>query len=366
VRLVQSFELAMIRCGELMNDTGAQRASQSGLFRSDNSATVAPEIMAALAAANVPCSDAYDGDPWSKRLDAVFADFFGHECRVFAASTGTAANALALTALCPPFASVLCHHLAHINTDECGAPEFFTGGAKLLLCDGEDAKLTPASAAAALATLRGDVHQCPVRALSISQASELGTVYSIDEVAALGQVARERGLRFHMDGARFANALVSLGCHPADITWRAGIDVLSFGVVKNGGLSAEAVVFFDLNLAEDFGFRRKRAGQLQSKGRFQAAQLLAYIESGVWQRNAQRANDAAQIVARAAGARLAHPVQANMVFARLGAAAQRLRDQGYHFYTLPGGQSRLVLSWDTPTAQVEALAGELRELAQGN
>jgi threonine aldolase len=331
-------------------------------LKSDNAASVCPEVVAAIVQANVACAESYDGDAWSLRLDSAYSAFFGTDCRVFATATGTAANSLSLAAICPPFGGVLCHRLAHINTDECGAPEFFTAGAKLLPCDGEHAKLTTESAATVLATLRGDIHQSPPRALSISQATELGSVYRPHEVAALGRFARERKLRFHMDGARFANAVVQLGCHPGDITWRAGVDVLSFGVVKNGGLSAEAVVVFDTELAESIAYQRKRAGQLQSKGRFQAAQLLAYIESGVWQRNARRANDSAQIVARAAGARVTHPVEANIVFAQLGDATPKLRSQGFQFHCWPSGEARLVLAWDTQDAQVERLARALEAL----
>lgn len=332
-------------------------------LKSDNTSRVAPEIMAALAEANVSCGDSYDGDPWSRRLDEVYSDFFGKPCRVFAVSTGTAANSLGLAVLCPAYGAVLCHELSHINTDECSAPEFFTGGAKLLLSSGQHAKMTPTGAAEALAGMRGDVHQTPVRVLSISQATESGTIYTCDEIAALGEFARQRGLRFHMDGARFANAVVRLGRHPSELSWRAGVDVLSFGVVKNGGLSAEAVVMFDVALADEFAYRRKRAGQLQSKGRFQAAQLLAYIETGVWQRNAERANHAADIIARAAGPRLVSPVEANILFMRLGDDARYLRERGYEFYTLPNGQSRLVTSWDTSDADIDALSRDLSTLA---
>lgn len=334
-----------------------------GVFmKSDNAATVAPEILASVAAANIPCADSYDHDAWSRRLDAVYSDFFGTECRVFAVSTGTAANALGLAALCPAYGAVLCHALSHVNNDECSAPEFFTGGAKLLLATGDDAKLTAASAAAAMAAMRGDVHQTPVRALSISQANELGMIYTQEEVVALGRFALERGLRFHMDGARFANALVRLGCHPGDLSWRAGVEVLSLGVVKNGGLSAEAVIVFDVDLADELVYRRKRAGHMQSKGRFQSAQLLAYIETGVWKRNAERANHAAEAIASAAGERLARPVEANLVFLRLGDSASKLRERGHHFYTLPNGESRFVMPWDAPDALVAALARDLAVL----
>lgn len=334
-------------------------------FLSDNAAAVCPEIMAALAEANVPTDKAYDGDPWSVRLDGVFSDFFGTPCRVFAVGSGTAANSLALAALVPPFGAVVCHREAHIEVDECGAPEFFTGGAKLILAEGDDAKLTPETVWGALAPMRGDVHQVQLRALSLTQATEYGCVYTPDEVAALVDLARGRGLRVHMDGARFANALVHLGCHPGDVTWRAGVDVMSFGAIKNGGMGAEAIIFFDPKLAEEIPYRRKRAGQTPSKGRFRAAELIAYIESGAWQRNAARANAGAQRLAKAAGERLTHPVQANEVFVRVGDAAPELRAQGFSFYdwgAAESGEARFVVSWDQSELHIEALARAFESL----
>lgn len=335
-------------------------------FLSDNAASVCPEIMEAVAKANVATDSAYDGDPWSKRLDDVFSDFFGTRCRVFAVSSGTAANSLALASLVPPYGAIVCHREAHIEVDECGAPEFFTGGAKLLLCDGDHAKLTPESIAAGTAAMRGDVHQVQIRALSITQATEYGTVYSPDEVRTLGGVARDRGWRVHMDGARFSNALVHLGCHPGDVTWRAGVDVLSFGAIKNGGMSAEALVFFDEALAAELPYRRKRAGQMPSKGRFNAAQLIAYVESGAWQRNAQAANGAAQRLAAAAGARLTHPVEANEVFVDIGDNGDALRAQGFNFYdwgAAGSGEARFVISWDQREDEIAALVKAFRTLS---
>ncbi len=334
-------------------------------FLSDNAATVCPEVMAAVANANVATDHAYDGDPWSARLDAAFSDLFGTRCRVSTVTSGTAANALALSCLVPPFGAVVCHREAHIQVDECGAPEFFTGGAKLLLCDGADAKLTPASVEMGLASLRGDVHQVQARVLSLTQATEYGAVYAPSEVQALTGLAKSRGWRVHMDGARFANAVAHLGCHPADVTWRAGVDVLSFGAIKNGGMSAEAVVFFDEALAAEMPFRRKRAGQMPSKGRFNAAQLLAMIEDGVWLRNAAEANAGAQALAQAAGARLTHPVEANEVFVNIGDAGDQLRAQGFSFYDwgdAGSGEARFVVSWDQPQADIMALAAALKAL----
>jgi threonine aldolase len=331
-------------------------------FFSDNAAACCPEVMAALVGAN-RLDTAYDGDVLSKRLDGAFSDLFGREVRALWVATGTAANSLALAALCPPHGSIVCHRDAHIQNDECGAPEFYTHGAKLLLAEGEGAKLTPETVEALLATVRNDVHQVQPAALSITNATEYGLVYTPDEVAALGDLARSRGLGFHMDGARFANAVARLGCDPADVTWRAGVDALSFGFVKNGGMSAEMLIFFRPELAEATLYRRKRAGQLLSKGRYMAAQVLAMLEGDVWLRNARAANDSAERLARAAGERLLLPVEANEVFLRvLPAEAQSLRDLGFDFYDWGPGEARLVTSWDSDPAQVDALAKAIAAL----
>jgi threonine aldolase len=332
-------------------------------FFSDNAAPVCPEVMTAIAAAN-QVDTAYDGDALSKRLDGAFSDLFGTSVAALWVSSGTAANSLALAALAQSHQSVLCHDEAHIQIDECGAPEFYTGGAKLLLVGGEGAKLTPDAVTARLATIRtGDVHHMQPAALSITNATEYGLVYTPDQVAALGEVAKARGLGFHMDGARFANAVVNLGCDPGDLTWRAGIDALSFGFVKNGGLSAEALIFFDPELAAATRYRRKRAGHLLSKGRFAAAQILAMLEDDVWLRNARAANGGARRIADAAGDRLVHPVEANELFVRMTAdEAASLRAQGFDFYDWSPGVIRLVLSWSQPDAEVAALGAAIAAL----
>ena len=334
-------------------------------FQSDNAASVCPEVMAAIAAANV-AGHAYDADAWSMRLDAVLSDWFEAPVRAFALGTGTAANALALAALCPPYGAVLCERYAHINTDECGAIPFFGGGIPIRPVAGAHGKLTPDALADEIARLRGDVHESPVRALSLSQATESGTVYTPDELAALTALARARGWRVHLDGARFANALVHLGCAPADVTWRAGVDALALGCIKNGGMGAEALVLFDPALAEEVAFRRKRAGQTPSKGRFRAAELIAMIESGVWARNAASANAGATRLGAAAGGRALHPVQANEVFVDLGpGGAERLRARGFEFYDWsPDGPhaARFVIAWDTPSAHIDTLAAALAAL----
>ena len=332
-------------------------------FFSDNAAPACPEVMAALAAAN-RLDTAYDGDAWSARLDGAFSALFGTDVAALWVATGTAANALALAALCPPHGSILCHRDAHIQNDECGAPEFYTHGAKLLLADGIGAKLTPETVSAALALVRDDVHQTQPHVLSITNATEYGLVYSAEEVAALGALARERGLSFHMDGARFANAVVSTGASAADLTWKAGVDALSFGFTKNGGMSADLLVFFKPELKAASLYRRKRAGHLLSKGRFLAAQILAMLEDDVWLRNARAANEAARRLADAAGRnRLLLPVEANELFIRATPAeAQRLRDQGFDFYDWGPGEARLVTSWDSDPEAVDALAAAIRAL----
>ncbi len=334
-------------------------------FQSDNAAAVCPEVMSAVAAANVP-GHAYDADAWSARLDGVLSDWFGAPVRAFALGTGTAANGLALAALCPSYGAVLCERYAHINTDECGAPEFFGGGLKLRPVAGAHGKLGAERLSEEVGRLRGDVHESPVRALSISEATESGTVYTPDEIAALTGVAKARGWRVHIDGARFANALVHLGCHPGEVTWRVGVDALALGCIKNGGMGAEALVLFDAALADEVAFRRKRSGQTPSKGRFRAADLVAMIESGAWAHNAAAANAGAARLGGAAGARLLHPVQANELFVDLGAdGAARLRSQGFEFYDWGADgphAARLVVAWDTPAANIDAMAAALAAL----
>lgn len=336
---------------------------QSKRFFSDNTASVCPEILEAIAAANHDLVVAYGDDPWTRRLDEVLGAFFGTEVRAFAVATGTASNSLALATLTPPYGAIYCHHEAHIACDECGAPGFFSGGAQLALIEGAHGKLTGEGLAAALDAQSVSVHSVQPAAVSISQATELGTAYRPAEVAAVCEVAHARGLRVHMDGARFANAVTFLGCHPGDVTWRAGVDVLSFGATKNGALAAEAVVFFDRGLVRDFELRRKRAGHLLSKSRFVSAQLLAYVESGVWRRNAERANALARSLGQAAGKRLLHPVEGNEVFVKLGAEGKTsLRAAGFEFYDWgppASGEARLVASWDQDERHVQALCAAL-------
>ena len=332
-------------------------------FFSDNAAPACPAVMRALDAAN-RIDSAYDGDAWSQRLDAVFSTLFETEVAVLWVATGTAANCLALAAMCPPTAGVICHRDAHIEVDEGGAPGFYTHGAKLMLLDGQGAKIAPADIAALCDRIRADVHQVQPAAISITNATEYGLAYRAADVAAIGAEAGRRGLGLHMDGARFANAIAFTGESLAAVTWRAGVGALSFGFVKNGGMNAEALVFFDPGLAEGARRMRKRAGHLQSKGRFLAAQLLAMIEDDVWLTNARAANAAASALAEAAGHdRLVHAVEANELFVRMSPdEAAALRGQGFDFYDWAAGEVRLVTSWDQDSATVDALAAAIRTL----
>jgi threonine aldolase len=288
-------------------------------FASDNGAGAAPEILAAIAAASQGVAAAYGADPWSQRACARLAEIFEIDLTAFLVASGTAANALALSALARPWEAVFCHEESHVHDDECGAPEFFTGGAKLVGIPGFDGKITPDALRETLARFpRGLVKSPQPAALTLSQVTEAGTLYSLDEIAALSEIAHAAGLSVHLDGARFANALVSLGCSPAVMSWRAGIDALSFGATKNGALACEAVVFFDKAKAESFPYLRKRGGHTLSKGRLLGAQMQAYLEGGLWLDLAARANAVARRLSDGLvalpGVRAGWPTEANEVF----------------------------------------------------
>jgi threonine aldolase len=331
-------------------------------FFSDNAAPVHPAVLAALGAAN-SLDTAYDGDAWSKQLDGRFSDLFETQVKALWVPTGTSANCLALAALCQPHGAVVCHRDAHINNDEAGAPGFFLHGAKLLLAEGPGAKLTPGAIRAVIDGIRPDVHQVQPHAISITNATEYGLVYTPDEVAAIGDLAKARGLGLHMDGARFANAVVHGGASLADITWRAGVDALSFGFVKNGGMSAECLVFFKPELAAATLYRRKRAGLLFSKGRYLAAQILALLDNDLWRDNARAANAGATLLADAAGDRLVYPVEANEIFLRASPEeAAGLRALGFDFYDWAPGEIRLVTSWNQQAAAIKPLADAIAAL----
>ncbi|MDF0487811.1 beta-eliminating lyase-related protein [Sphingomonas sp. H39-1-10] len=331
-------------------------------FFSDNAAPVHPAVFAAMAAHDT-LDTAYDGDALSRSLDARFSDLFETEVRALWVPSGTAANCLALAALCPPFGGVVCHRDSHIQNDECGAPEFYTHGAKLMIGEGDGAKLTPDSIRGVIDIIADDVHRVQPHAISITNATEYGMVYTPAEVAAIGELARARGLGLHMDGARFANAVAHLGCSPADLTWRAGVDALSFGFIKNGGMTAEALIFFKPGLAADTLRRRKRAGLLLSKGRYLAAQIVALLEDDRWIANGAAANAAARLLADAGGARLVYPVEANEVFLRVTPEeAAGLRALGFDFYDWAPGEIRLVTSWNHGAEQVRPLAEAIAAL----
>lgn len=335
-------------------------------FYSDNNATVCPELMAAIVEANSGATRGYGDDRWTQALDNAFGRFFGTAVSVYPVTTGTAANALALATLVPPYGAVYAHDDAHVVRDECGAPEFFSGGLRLVSLGGAGAKIDAATLGRALDAMPPSVHTVQPTAVTITQATELGRVYRPAEIEAVSALAHARNLFVHMDGARIANALVTLGCSPAAITWQAGVDVLSFGATKNGGLAAEAVVFFRAELVRDFELRRKRAGHLLSKSRYASAQLLAYVSGDVWRRNAGSANDGARQVGEACGTALFEPVEANEVFARIGEDGKaRLRAQGFEFYDWGAngsGEARFVASWDQDPAEITALCSALRAL----
>lgn len=329
-------------------------------FLSDNAAAVHPRVWDALRAAD-SADLPYDGDHLSQRLDEAFSFLFGREVSVLWVATGTAANCLALSTMVQPHGGVLSHREAHVETDEGGAPGFYLHGAKLLLADGEGAKLTPESLRAVLGALRNDVHQVQPHALTLTQASEYGLSYRPAELAELTGLAHERGLKIHMDGARFANAAAFLRQTAAETC--GDVDALSFGCVKNGGMSAEAVVFFDPGLADIARYRRKRAGHLQSKGRFLAAQLLAMVEGDLWLENARAANAAAAEIASGAPDRLLHPVEANEVFLRVSESERNaLRAQGFGFYDWGPDAARFVAGWDTRLEHAKALGQAVASL----
>jgi threonine aldolase len=335
-------------------------------FRSDNTAAVAPEILAALSDVNDKPAAAYGEDPWSAKLDEKFGEVFEREVRVFTVATGTAANSIAIASLTPPWGGIVCHAEAHIACDECGAPEFYSGGAKLVLVEGAQAKMSAAALKDGIARNARGIHSIVPAAVSFSQATERGAIYAPDEIAAIGAVARGAGVSLHMDGARFANALVALKCAPADLAWRGGVDILSFGATKNGALAAEAIVCFDLDRAEEIARRRKRGGHLFCKGRYAAAQLLAYLEGGLWLRFAERANAFAAQLGEAAAPFLSAPVETNQVFIKPGVAAlSKLRAGGADFYDWGdegSGEARLVVSWNQDKTEVTKMCALLDSL----
>ena len=331
-------------------------------FASDNVAGVSPAILEAIAACNAGAATPYGGDEYTSRVERKFCELFEREVSVFLVPTGTAANSLCLSVMSPPWGSIFCHPGSHINNDECGAPEFYTNGAKLIAIDGPAAKIDAEKLASASKLKRGDVHATQPHAVSITQATEIGSVYTLDEISAISKVCKESSMRLHMDGARFANALVALDCTPAEMTWKAGVDALSFGATKNGVLGAEAIILFDPNLAAEMGYRRKRAGHLFSKMRFLSAQIDAYLQDELWLRNARHANAMAQRLAN--GLRqincieLSGDTQSNIIFCRLPKTmTTALLSEGYVFLhdRWEAGVARFVTSFSTTAAEVDQL-----------
>jgi threonine aldolase len=337
-------------------------------FGSDNYAGVCPEAWASMDEANRGFAPAYGDDVWTERAANAFRELFETDCDVFFVFNGTAANSLALASLCQSYHSVICADASHVETDECGAPEFFSNGSKLLVSQSVDGKMTPAGIHD-LATKRQDIHYPKPRVVTVTQSTEMGTVYSLHELRAISEASKRHGLSLHMDGARFANACAHLGVSPAEMTWKSGVDVLCFGGTKNGLAVGEAVLFFDHKLAADFDYRCKQAGQLASKMRFLSAPWVGVLESGAWLRNAGHANRCAgyfaQQIEGIPGVRLASPADANAVF--ILASEQilnKLRERGWRFYTFIGGAARFMFAWDSDLSRIDELVSDLRACAE--
>jgi threonine aldolase len=336
-------------------------------FASDNYAGICPEAWAAMEQANAGHARAYGDDPWTTRASDMLRELFEIDCQVFFTFNGTAANSLALASMCQSYHSIICHSLAHIETDECGGPEFFSNGTKVLLASGDHGKVDPASVEH-IVKRRDDVHFPKPRVLSLTQATEFGTVYSVKELDLLGETARRLGLRMHMDGARFANAVAALNVSPKEVTWKVGVDVLCFGGTKNGLAVGEAVVFFNKQLAEEFDYRCKQAGQLCSKMRYLAAPWVGILKDGAWLKRAGNGNRMAKLleseIARIPAVRLAAKSEANAVFVELPKAMDDgLKQRGWYFYDFIGAGSRFMCAWDTTEADVMALVNDIKSLA---
>lgn len=334
-------------------------------FASDNYAGICPEAWEALAEANTGHVPSYGDDPWTAQAADHVRDLFETRCEVFFTFNGTAANSLSLASMCQSYHSILCHETAHIETDECGAPEFFSNGTKVLLLDGVNGKVDPAGIER-MVKKRADIHYPKPRAVSLTQSTELGTVYSVDEIKSVWAMCKKHGLKLHMDGARFSNAVVSLGVTPKEITWQAGVDVLCFGGTKNGMPVGEAVVFFNTELAKEFDYRCKQSGQLASKMRFLSAPWVGMLRGGAWLKRAGQANAMAALLEQELrvipGVKLLFPRQANAVFVELPASqAEHLRSRGWRFYTFIGqGGCRFMCAWDTVEQDVKDLVADLR------
>ena len=341
-----------------------QSSGEHHQFASDNTAGICPEVLAALEEANHAAAESYGADQLTSQVRELVRDLFETDCDAYLVFNGTAANALALAQLCQPFHSVVCHNQAHIQTDECGAPEFFTRGSKLLLVGGGAGKIDISEADAVIAR-QPEVHAHKPRVISITQATESGTVYARDEIAAVAELARKREMFVHVDGARFSNAIATLGCSPKEITWKIGADVLCFGGTKNGAAAAELVIFFKKELSREFDYRLKQAGQLASKTRFLAAQWLGLLRNDVWLRNAKHSNAMARKLSerlRSSGKiDIVLPVEANAVFVRTSEElAQDLRSRGWHFYKfIEPDVYRVMCSWATTETEIDHFVGDV-------
>lgn len=337
-------------------------------FRSDNTGAAAPQIIEAIAAANTGTAAGYGADEWTAALQQRFSDLFETKVRVFPVATGTAANALALASIAPSFGAVYCSPIAHIETSEGNATGFFGAGTKLVHVGGPHGKVDASALQEALAGAGvGLTHKSQPAAVNMTQATDLGAVYRLDEIRGVTDVARAHGLKVHMDGARFANAVARLGCTPAEVTWKAGVDILSFGMTKNGGVMADAIVVFSPDVAQLLAFHLRRAGQVWSKMRFASAQLIRYVEDGLWLDLAGRSNAAAARIAAALekepGVRLVAPVEANEVFVEVPSAAMdALEKDGLRFFRRGPRLARFVCRWDTTDAEIRALTGGVAKL----
>jgi threonine aldolase len=336
-------------------------------FASDNNSGICPEAWAALAEANQGHVSGYGDDPWTERAADLIRGTFETHCEVFFVFNGTAANSLALASLCQSYHSILCHEIAHVETDECGAPEFFSNGTKVLLLQGANGKIDPAEIERMVGR-RTDIHYPKPRVVSVTQATEVGTLYSAAELKAIWSKCKSLGLKLHMDGARFANAVAALGVKPREITWEAGVDVLCLGGTKNGTHVGDAVVFFNREMAQEFDYRCKQAGQLASKMRFLSAPWVGMLQDGAWLRHAARANEIARLLHESLvplpEVKILFPRQANSVFAELPPhAINGLRERGWKFYTFIGkGGCRFMCSWDNTPEDVAAFMADLKSL----
>ncbi len=337
------------------------------IFASDNVTPACPEVMEAINQANIGNIESYGHDKWSKVLDNKFSELFEKDVKVFTAVTGTAANSLALSSITPSYGNIYCHKISHINVDECGAPEFFTGGAKLITIDGDDGKFNSDELKK---NIRGSgvVHNTQPASVSITQSCETGVTYKLDEILKINQVAKENGMKIHMDGTRFSNAIASLKKSPAEATWKLGIDVLTFGGTKNGCMDAEAIIFFNPSEVNNFQYLQKRSGQLLSKTRFLSSQLDAYITDELWLRNATHANDMArklsEKLSKINSFELTYPTESNEIFIKMPKNIQdHLNNEGYS--AIPDdmfdGSVRFVTAWNTNLNDIENLINTIKE-----